>query len=461
MKQIKAPFTKRQKMALISLGVATYFITNDIAILSVTIPTIEKFFRSDITTVQWLINGYTLIFGILIVSGGRLADMFGRRRVFFIGCAVFTLFSIICGLTSNITILLISRALMGVGAAMAWPSLLGMIYSILPKERSGIAGGVIMMSCGIAYVTGPLLGGGITDLLSWRVNFFLNPLEAVVTCVLLWKYVSRDEQIKTAEKIDYAGSVSLSLSLFGLLFAFDMAVDIGFRNPITVALFGMFFLFLGIFLIIEYRSGEDALIPVDIIVNYRLFAACLSSMLVSVAFFAPLLFWPLFLTKVHGYSATLSGVGLIPMFTVFSFVSWLSGTLYDIVKPKWVASLGAACTFLSLYVFGHLHDGMKIIEIIPGMVLLGVGIGLFFPTITTFAVTVVDPSRASLAGAILYMFQIIGASLALGLNTTIVAVSDDITSGIANAFIIDGYLALAGLIICLLFVNSRSAQRNP
>src|SRR5437762_14333397 len=135
---------------LIAMGLAVLVIANDFTALSVALPAMEKGFAADLTTVQWVINGYALVFGVLIVSGGRLADMFGRRRIFFIGCVIFAVAAVIGGFAPNIALLLTCRAVMGVGGAMMWPAILGMTYAILPHSKAGLAGGLILGEIGRA-----------------------------------------------------------------------------------------------------------------------------------------------------------------------------------------------------------------------------------------------------------------------------------------------------------------------
>ncbi len=128
-------------MALVAMAVAVFVVANDFTALSVALPQIEKDFDVDLTTAQWVINGYALVFGVLIVSGGRLADMLGRRRVFFVGAGVFAVFSVIGGAAPDIEVLLFARAVMGIGGALMWPAILGMTFAILPADKAGLAGG--------------------------------------------------------------------------------------------------------------------------------------------------------------------------------------------------------------------------------------------------------------------------------------------------------------------------------
>ncbi|WP_143731519.1 MFS transporter [Microbulbifer sp. GL-2] len=452
--------TRSQLLGVIALCAAIYFLTNDLAIISVAASAIELDFNGDITTTQWLINSYTLVFGVLIISGGRLADMFGRRRIYFIGSVIFVLFSILCGLATDIRMLLIFRALMGIGGALMWPSILGMIYNLIPRDQSGLAGGLIMATTGISLTLGPLLGGAITDLLNWRYTFFLNLIEGTIACLLIWKFVADDRSPINNEKIDYAGVITLSISLFSLLLALDMSVDIGFKHPLIVTLTTSFFIFLGFFIIIEYRANKNALITREIASNYKLFSAGLSALVISVVFFSPLLYIPQVLSKLHGYHATLAGIGLLPMLILFSITSYISGKLYGKIRPKLILAIGSVLICAGMFMLTNFNRETAILAMAPGLILLGVGIGLFYPTIATVSITLVPPAQASLSAGILLMFQIVGGALGLGINTTIVATSPDFLSGIARAFTVNAYLSILACVICILFVSGQDVNPN-
>src|SRR5438093_2958850 len=161
-------------MALAPRGLGVIVIANDFTALNVALPSMEQDFNADVGTMQWVINAYALTFGMVIVTGGRLADMFGRRRIFFIGTALFAGFSLLGGVAQTSPWLIATRVGMGIGGALMWPAILGMTFAALPPSRQGLAGGLILGAAGIGNAMGPLIGGALTDALSWRWIFFLN-----------------------------------------------------------------------------------------------------------------------------------------------------------------------------------------------------------------------------------------------------------------------------------------------
>src|ERR671937_2466798 len=175
-------------MALLAMGLGVIVIANDFTALNVALPAIEHDFNVDVGTAQWVINAYCLVFGMAIVTGGRLADLFGRRRAFFLGSAMFAGFSLLGGIAPDSIFLIAMRVGMGLGGALMWPAILGMTYAALPESKAGLAGGLILGAAGVGNALGPLLGGVLTDELSWRWIFFLNvPIAAFAILITYLK----------------------------------------------------------------------------------------------------------------------------------------------------------------------------------------------------------------------------------------------------------------------------------
>jgi EmrB/QacA subfamily drug resistance transporter len=447
------PLPRSAILGLVAMALAVLVVANDFTALSVALPAIEREFSADVTTVQWVINGYALVFGVLIVTGGRLADMFGRRRIFFVGTGIFAVFSVLGGMAPNVGVLLGCRALMGVGGAMMWPAILGMTYGMLPPGRAGLAGGLILGAAGFGNAMGPLIGGFLTDVLTWRWIFYLNLPIAAFAMLVTSRVVAADTGTLADHRVDYAGVGAISISLVSLLFALDEGIDRGWTSPPILALFGVAAAGAIAFVLIERRVGSMALVPADVLRNRTFFASCMAVLMMSAIFFAALLYLPQFLTKSLHQSALASGAGLLPMMGTFALTSFVAGPLYDRLGPKLIVSLGAAFLAIGMVLLSFLGETTTFAGLVPGMVVVGLGVGLFYSSITTAAVTALDPSEASLAGGIIYMFQIAGGSIGLGFNTAIVLTAPTLVDGIDSAFRIDAMLAAAGLLISLLFIG--------
>ncbi|HEX8929800.1 MAG TPA: MFS transporter, partial [Actinomycetota bacterium] len=448
-------------LALVAMGLGVFVIANDFTALSVAIPNIEKDLHTTLNKAQWVINGYALVFGVLIVTGGRLADLFGRKRTFMVGAAVFAVFSLLAGLMPSVWPLIVCRGLMGVGGALIWPAILGMTYALLPDSKAGLAGGLILGVAGLGNAVGPMLGGVLTDELSWRWVFFLNLPITLFAMLVTWREVPEATAGGGERRIDAAGIVVLTTAIVAILVALDQGADTGFGDPLIVGLVVAGVALLGCFLLVERRQGGAALVPRDALRNRVFAASCGAVLLLSAIFFAVLLYLPQFMEKVLGWSALRAGVGLLPLMGVFAATSFVAGSLYGRLGARVVVSAGAACLGIGMLLLSFLDRSSSYLPLVPGMVVVGLGVGLFYSSITTTAVTALDPSRASLAGGIVYMCQIAGGAVGLGLNTAIVSASARLARGIHVAFLVDAALALAGLLVILAFIGRPTTHPHP
>jgi len=439
---------------------AVVVIANDFTAVNVALPTMESDFDTNINTIQWVINAYALTFGVMIITGGRLADMFGRRNAFFLGSAIFASMSALGGVAPSETWLIVARILMGIGGALMWPAILGMTYEILPEEKAGLAGGIIIGAAGLGNAIGPLLGGVLTQELSWRWIFFLNVPIAIFAVAVTYWLVHVKEPEGGERRIDYAGISALSIGLVSLLIGLDQVADWGLGDPRVIAMLVLAAVMIAAFLPIERRAGSHALVPREVMRNESFTASCFAVLFMAATFFAALLYLPQFMEKQLGYSALESGVGMLPFLAVFALASFAAGPLYDRLGPKRLAVVGAALITLGPFLFSFVDEGSGYSALIPGMVVLGIGAGSFIPTATTAGVTSVDESQTSLAGGIVYMFQIAGGSIGLGLTTTVFSgASPPFVDGVQAAFRLDAALSLVGLLIAIGFVGGRAFAR--
>lgn len=437
------------------MSMSVLVIANDFSAVNVAIPTMEKDFDTNINTIQWVVNAYALTFGVMIVTGGRLADMFGRRRAFFLGTAIFASMSALGGAAQTETWLIATRVVMGIGGALMWPAILGMTFELLPADKAGLAGGIILGAAGLGNAIGPLIGGVLTDLASWRWIFFLNVPIAAFAVLVTYRLVKVKEPEIGHQRIDYPGIATISIGLVSLLVALDQVDDWGWGDPRVVGMLVLAAVLIAAFIPIERRAGLSALVPRTVMRNESFRASCVAITLMSATFFAALLYLPQFMQKHLGYSPLEAGVGVLPFLATFALVSFVAGPLYNRVGAKPLAAVGAACIAVAPFLFSQVSEGSGYSALVPGMFVLGVGIGSFYPTATTAGVTSVDESQSSLAGGILYMCQIAGGAIGLGLTTTVFSAQETFVDGIQAAFKLDAGLSLVGFLIALFFVGGR------
>ncbi|MGH2985722.1 MAG: MFS transporter [Solirubrobacterales bacterium] len=417
-------------MALFAMGLGVLVIANDFTALNVALPAIEEDFDADVGTVQWTVNAYALTFGMVLVTGGRLADMFGRRKIFFIGTAIFATFSLFGALAPDAGTLIAMRVGMGVGGGLMWPALLGMTFAAVPPARAAFAGGLILGVAGLGNAIGPLIGGLLTDELSWRAIFYLNLPVAAFAAAVCWAKIHQPHDESARERIDYAGIVSLSLGLVLLLLALDQSADWGLTDPRVLAMVAAAGLAIVAFALIEPRMGKAALVPSDVIANRGFAAACLTVLCLSAVFFSAILYGPQLMEKILGYTALQAGVGMLPMLGTFGAVAFISDRIVARVGLRAAIIAGSALLAVGPLLLSFFNAGSDYLVLVPGLVATGIGAGFFYPTVTTAAVGMLDPSRSSLAGGITYMFQVAGGAIGLGLMTAIFTIrsEDEIAS---------------------------------
>jgi EmrB/QacA subfamily drug resistance transporter len=447
-----------------AMAMATLVIAVDFTAFSVALPTMERDLHAQLATVQWVINAYAVVFGVVIVTGGRLADMLGRRTVFFIGAGIFAAFSLAGGFAPDVITLIACRAVMGAGGALMWPALMGMTYDLLPEAKAGLAGGLILGAAGFGNAVGPLLGGLLTSEFSWRWILYLNVLIAAVAVAATLRYIRPDRPRTARERLDYRGVAALTVGLVALLLALDFSSTAGWSSPGVIALLAVSPLGLLAFALAESKAGDDALLPPDVIRNPVFAPACIAVLLLSAVFFSILLYLPQFMVRDLGWSAVAAGAGLLPMMITFAVASLIAGSLYGRLGARVTATSGAACLTAGIFAlsFIQVHGGFG--WLVPGMVVTGAGVGLFYSSISTAAITALDPSRASLAGGVVYMCQVGGGSVGLAINTAIVVAAGPsvagLVSGIQRAFLVDAAAGLLGTVVTFTRIGTGPPQRD-
>jgi EmrB/QacA subfamily drug resistance transporter len=418
------------------LGLANAMLAQDLASLNVALPSIERDLAVELTTAQWVVNAYLLIYGMMIVTAGRLADEIGRRRVFLIGAGVFAVTSLLAGFAPNVYWLIAARALMGIGSGLMLPAIMGMGYAVVPRERAAMAGGIIVGAYGVGMAVGPIVGGGLTEFLGWRWIQFVNVPIAILVILGVRRLVPVTQPPPSRLQIDYRGILVFSAGLVALLFALDQATSWGWGDWRILASLGLAAVLIAAFPFIERRAGETALIPSDIIRNPGVSIACVLRVLMAPAYTALVLYLPQIMQKLMDLSPLQAGVGMLPMLGGYAVVSFLVGLVAGRLDVRLGIIAGMACLAAGPFLVSRFDVEVGYTSLVLGMLVFGVGLGLFQPSVTTEAVQSDDKDRKSLASGLTLMSQFVGGAVGLGVTTTIVASSERSA--------VDAHLAAAG-----------------
>lgn len=396
-----------------SLAIALDFASVDLAL-----PALEQQFGLNLETVQWVINGYVLAFAVLMVTGGRLADGYGRKRVFLIGMGVFAFASLLGGAAWSGGSVIAFRVLQGVGAAMLWPAMIGMACGALGDDRRALALGLIFGSCSVGNAAGPVLGGALTQYLSWRWVLWVNvPMAIFAMLVTLWK-VPWDRSEGARPRNDYIGMSLLTFGLVAFMLFIYQSDDWGLGDFRTIGLAVATIALLGLFPFFEHRTREP-LVPPDIMRNREIQTLCLCTMVMCQLFFIVLLYVTQYGMKFLGQDPVQAGMRVVQFMLTYGVISYFGGPLCKWFGSRQLILIGLVSATAASVLLGLVGPGGGWLAFNGSMVLLGIGVGAVIPTISVRAIETVGTSKASLVSGITFLCQLAGAAAMLAINTVI------------------------------------------
>ena len=384
-------------LAATILGSSLAFI--DSTVVNVALPAMQSTFHANVVDVQWVIEDYGLFLAALILAGGSLGDLFGRRAVFISGVAIFALASAGCGLARNIHELIAARSIQGIGAALLVPGSLAIISASFDEKSRGHAIGTWSGFTAITTAAGPVLGGWLVEHASWRWAFFINlPLATAVILISLWHIP--ESRSRTAGRVDWLGAVIVTAGLGGLVYGFVESTNLGWRNPIVgVSLLAGIGL-LSLFIRIERRE-RSPMVPLQLFASRAFTGANLMTLFLYAAIGIFFFLFPLNMIQVQGYSATKAGAAMLPMILLIFLLSRWSGGLvarYGPRKPLIVGPLivAAGCVLFALPNVG----GNYWTTFFPPIMIFGIGLAVTVAPLTTVVMNSVDRDHVGAASGI-------------------------------------------------------------
>ena len=399
-KRVEAPCTPNVApwvLAATILGSSMAFI--DETAVPVALPAVQDALRATAVDAQWVVAAYTLFLASLVLVGGSLGDHMGRRRMFSVGVGLFAAASAWCGLATSPGQLIAARALQGVAGALLVPNSLAIIGASFEEERRGRAIGTWTSLTSVTLILGPVLGGYLAENVSWRGVFFLNVPLAVAILAIARAHVpeSRDPG---ARKLDFLGATLAATGLGGVVFGLLESSRVGLGNPRVFGSLVVGVAALAAFVVVESRSREP-MMPLELFRSRNFAAANAFTLLLYFALVGTLFFLPFNLIWVQGYSATAAGAAIVPTFVLMTFISRYTGGLTDRYGPRVPLVLGPAVTAVGFVLFAVPDIGGSYwTTFFPATVVLGVGLSVVVPAVTTVALNSVDVGRSGLASAI-------------------------------------------------------------
>lgn len=397
---------------------ALFMLMLDNTVVNVALPSIQQDLDASIAGLEWTVNGYTLSIAVLLVTGGRLGDIFGRRRMFLTGIVIFALSSATAGLAPDATALVLSRVVQGVGAALMMPGTLSIIADAFPPEERGKAMGTWAGVSALALAIGPVVGGFLTEHVSWRAIFYLNIPVAIVAVAATVFAVRESRDTSVGKDVDYPGVAVLTIGLTALVLSLVEGNAWGWGSPKILALFGIAALALPLFVWVENRV-KAPMVQFDLLSDRNFLGAVVVAMVISFAMLGVFFFLALYMQDILGYSPLEAGVRFLPSTLMIVGVAPVAGRLADRFGPRWLIVGGLLLVAASLFTFSGIAVDSSYLDLLPGFMLLGIGIAMTMSPMTSAAMNAVPVQKAGIASGVLSMFRMVGGSLGIAVTGAI------------------------------------------
>jgi EmrB/QacA subfamily drug resistance transporter len=453
----------RKWWTLGAVAFGLFMIMLDNTVVFVALSSIQSDLHISQSELEWVVNGYALTFAVLMLTGGKLADMLGRRRIFIVGLTIFTASSLACGLATGAGFLIGARVVQGVGAALMNPATLSIITATFPPRQRGTAIGIWVGVSAMALAIGPLIGGILTEQINWSWIFFINVPVGIAGIVVSRLFIDETRDESEEQRLDLPGLISSAVGLFGLTYALIEGNNYGWGSPRILASFAVAVLGLATFVLLEHRQRVPML-DLSLFKNSTFAGANVTMLLVALAMFGVFFFNSLYLGQVLGYSPIQTGATFLPLTVLIVFVAPLAGRFSDTIGPRWLMGAGLVLLSASLLSFSTLGVDSSFWDIVPGLILGGFGMSLAMTPTTAAAMGSVPVDKAGVGSAVLNSMRQVGGSLGIALMGAIVASSvsvlptspeypDQFVEGYHNALHVAAAIAIVGAVVAVATVR--------
>jgi len=420
--EIDNPHHQRRWWILAVLGIAQLMVVLDTTVVNIALPSAQRSLGFDDGDRQWIVTAYALAFGSLLLLGGRLADLFGRKRLFLIGLIGFSIASAVGGAATSFGMLVTARAVQGMFGALLAPAALSLLSTTFtrPSERSK-AFGIYGAIAGGGAAIGLLLGGVLTEYLSWRWCMYINLIFAAASFAGGWLLLHHQES-EHRPKLDLPGVATVSAGLFALVYGFSHAETGGWGNSVTIS-----FLVAGAALLIAFvylqTRVQHPLLPMRVVLDRNRGGAYLGIFAVGAGMFGVFLFLTYYLQQTLGFSAVQSGLAFLPMTAMIMILSQIGTVvLAPRIGPRFIIAPGLAIAAVGMWMLTQLDLGSTYVNgVLPATMVFGVGLGLTFSSAMNLATSGVQASDSGVASAMVNTGQQVGGSIGTALLNTLAA----------------------------------------
>jgi len=407
------PSLERKWWTLIAVCTAIFMLLLDITVVNVALPDIQRSLHSSFSDLQWVVDAYSLTLAAFLLTAGVVGDIYGRREVFASGLALFSVASLVCGLSTDSLMLNLARAVQGVGGAIMFATSLALIAQAFQGRDRGTAFGIYGGVIGGAVAVGPLVGGAITSAIGWRWIFFVNVPIGVVAIFITLTRIAKSKDT-TQRHVDWVGFISFSASLFLLVFALVRGNDEGWSSATTVSFIVAAVVLMVVFFVNEKRASDPML---DLVLFRRpaFVGVSIVAVGISASIFAMFLYLTLYVQDNLGYAPFPAGVRFLPLTVLAFVVAPFAGRLTVRIQARYLLGTGLLLITAGLLLMARTHPTSTWTVLLPGFVVAGAGIGMVNPVLASASISVVEPQRSGMASGANNTFRQVGIATGIAI----------------------------------------------
>ncbi len=460
----------RKWWTLASVAVGLFMIMLDTTVVNVALPSIQRDLGIGVTELEWIVTGYMLSFAVLQLTGGKLGDMYGRRRMFMLGLAIFTASSLLCGLAGSAEVLIGARVAQGVGGALMMPATLSIITATFPLSERGAALGIWSGVSAVALAFGPLVGGLITEQVGWNWVFYINVPVGILGLVAARLLITESKDTSHEQRLDVPGLLSSGVAVFALVFALIEANSYGWTSSRILGLFALAVVAGAAFVLLELRQRVPML-DLTLFRNPTFAGSNAVGMIVTFTTVGFLFYLSLYMQNVLGYSAVRAGLGFAPWMLAVIVVAPRAGKASDRLGSRWLASGGLALITIGLLFFARIDSHSSYWSLFPGMLTVGVGMATVVTPNIAAALSAVPVDKAGVGSGVLNTVRQVGGSLGIAAigailaSTSTSSIADGATEadafvdGLHDALYASAVLTTLGAIVAVVTIRSHPGVR--
>lgn len=433
--QNKPIYGGMKQVLAVSLGLFLVFL--DSTVVNISLPNIMNDYEINLSVASWIINSFVLTLAILLITLGKIADFFGRRKIFLIGVIIFAISSLLCGMAPTVEVLIAARVLQGIGGAMIIPTSMMLVRTAVPAEKMGLAMGIWGAVGALAVAIGPSLGGVVTDFINWRWIFYINVPIIIVAFPFILLAFKGFKDIKSPFKLDVLGMLVVSVALYFLTYAILQGEKLGWTSTTIYIYFSISIIATLLFIVIEKRA-KVPLVDFSIFNNKHYLGGILSNFLGGILLMGTLILLPVYLTQVKDFTTLYASFLITPLSAVMLIVAPIVGRIIDKIGYQVPMLFGYVFTVAGFIFLLKLTPDTEFPMLITMMSLLGTGLGIIMVTSVTVCTVSVTEKHVSLGSGIFATARNLGGALGVSLFVSITLsflnqyASDIVDEGVAR-----------------------------